>query len=156
MLRLLKNTVFEPIADDWKPDKVLAVLFHRSAATLYLIYFLWGSTSIVGSIPTLVNTQGDFFQIFFSILVACVSLLAFFGALRFPILARLEMFSAASLATLVLVYEIFLAFALFQGDRAGLGPAFVLSLSYLVVPTSRMVFIYVTLIKQAGGKDAAG
>lgn len=153
MLRLLKNTVFDPIAEDWASDKVLAVLFHRSATVLYLIYFFWGVSAMVGSIPTLVRAQGDFFQMFFSLLVSIVSILAFFGALHFPKNARLEMFCAASLATLVIVYEVFLAIAFVEGGRPGLGPTFILSLSYLVIPITRVVFIYVTLIKQARSKS---
>lgn len=152
VIKLLKHTVFEPLNDDWAPDKVLAILFHRSAATLYLVYFLWGVTSIAGSIPALTQAQGNLFQSFFSLLVSIVSSIAFFGALRFPRNARLEMFSAASLSTLVVIYAVFLAVAFFDGSRA-YGPAFILSLSYLVIPTSRVVFIYVTLIKQAGSKS---
>lgn len=153
MRSLLKNTVFEPLEDDWKPDKVLAVLFHRSAATLYLIYFCWGISSIIGRIPSIVEAQGDLFQTVFSALVSIVSGLAFFGALQFPSHARLEMYSAASFATLVFIYEIFLAFTFFDGFNPSYGPAFLLSLSYLVIPLSRVVFIYVTLVKQAGGSE---
>lgn len=153
MRSLLKNTVFEPLEDDWKPDKVLAVLFHRAAATLYLIYFLWGVSAIIGRIPSLVEAQGDLFQTVFSALTAIVSILAFFGALQFPNRARLEMYSAASLATLVFVYGIFLAITFFDGFSPTYGPAFLLSLSYLVIPLSRVVFIYVTFVKQAGGSE---
>jgi len=149
MRKFIDRTVFHRIGDDWGPDKVLAVLYHRSAATLYLIYFLWGIASIFGSIPTLVEAQGDFFQIAFSTLVLPTAFCALLGATFFPKFARLEMYSAASLVTLVLVYEVFIALAFFQGDVAR-GVSFVLNSSFLVIPISRVIFIYLTLIKQAG------
>lgn len=152
MHKLLNNTVFNRIEKDWKPDKVLAVLYHRSAATLYLIYALWGVASVFGSIPTIVAAQGNLIQSFFSLLVAPISFTAFIGALYFPKLARLEMYCAASLVTLVVVYEIFVAIAFFQGNPPN-GVGFILNLSHLVIPTSRIIFIYLTLIKQAEEKE---
>jgi len=149
MRKLISNTVFNPIGPDWKPDKVLAVLFHRSAATLYLIYALWSVAAIFGSIPSIVQLQGDLVQDFFSLLVAPIAFAAFVGAVYFPKLARLEMYTAASLVTLVFVYEIFVAITFFQGDPSK-GVGFILNLSHLVIPTARIIFIYVTLIKQAG------
>lgn len=147
--KLLERTVFNPIGGKWSPDRVLAILFHRSAATLYLIYGCWGLVSIFGSIPTLVHFQGDVVQLVFSFLVMPMSFCAFVGALFFPAFARIEMFSAASLVTLVTIYEVFVFIAFLQGDVPH-GVGFVLNLSHLVIPIARIVFIYVTLIKQAG------
>jgi len=147
--KFISKTVFNPIGKEWLPDKVLAVLFHRSAATLYLIYSAWGVAAIFGSIPTIINFQGDTAQTFFSLLIAPISFLAFIGALYFPKLARLEMYSASSLVTLVAIYEFFVGYAFLQGDGPH-GVAFILNLSHLVIPISRIIFIYVTLIKQAG------
>jgi hypothetical protein len=49
------------------------------------------------------------------------------------------------------VYELFVALTFFKGD-IGHGPGFILNLSHLVIPCSRVIFIYITLVKQAGGR----
>jgi hypothetical protein len=58
---------------------------------------------------------------------------------------------AASLVTLVVVYEAFVVSDFIQDNPAD-GVAFILNLSHLIIPISRIVFIYVTLVKQAGDK----
>ena len=152
MRQFISNTVFSPMDKIWIPDKVLAVLFHRSAATLYLIYSLWGITSIFGSLPSIVAAQGDIVQIVFSLMVAPISFAAFVGALYFPKFARLEMYTASALFTLVGLYELVVFWQFTQGNPS-YGPQFVLNISHLVIPGSRVLFIYLTLIKQAGDKE---
>jgi hypothetical protein len=149
MRQFISHTVFRPIGPDARPDKVLVVLFHRSAALLYLIYSLWGISSIFGSIPSIVQTQGDWVSIFFSALVTPISFVAFVGATYFPRFARLEMYTAASLVTLVTIYEFFEVLAFFQGNEHA-GVSLVLNLSLLVIPISRVILIYIMLVKQAG------
>lgn len=152
MKKFISKTVFNPIGKEWYPDKVLAVLFHRSAATLYLIYFFWALSSIFWEIPSIILLQGDVVQIIFSIVVMPIAFCAFIGALYFPKLARLEMYAASSLVTLVVIYEIFIAWRFFLGD-SDYGVSFILNLSHLVIPVSRIIFTYVTLVKQAGDRE---
>ena len=57
--RFVRGTVFHSIELDWRSDKVLSVLFHRSAVTLYLIYILWAIASLAVKWPILVATDGE-------------------------------------------------------------------------------------------------
>lgn len=150
MRRFISRTVFNPIGKDWQTDKVLAVLFHRSAATLYLIYFFWGLSSIFVHIPSLTEEQNDIVQTAFAFLVIPTSLLAFVGATYFPKFARLEMYTAAALVTLIIIYEAFILIDFLNSSPSD-GVNFILNLSHLIIPIARIVFIYVTLVKQAGG-----
>lgn len=150
MRKFISHTVFTPIGNDWFPDKVLAVLFHRSAATLYLLYALWGVASLFRYAPYIMAGKGDLGLSLIASLVIPIMLAAFIGALYFPIFARLEMYSSASFVTLLLLYAVFLLVGYFQGDTHN-GIEIILTLSRLVIPSARIVFIYVTLIKQAEG-----
>lgn len=156
--RLVRDTVFHPIELEWKSDKVLSVLFHRSAVTLYLIYVLWAAASLVLRWPPLHAGGTDIGEIIAELLslfilpLAGISLL---GALYFPKLARLEMFSAGSFVTLVFLYEVYVAIDVFTGnfDNAA---NLILNTSHLVIPIVRIVFIYLTLIKQAEKVESGG
>lgn len=143
----LRGTVFNPIGVDWRSDKVLAVLFHRSAVTLYLIYFLWAVVALIASSPILIVGQSDLVSYLLSLFILPIASLCTIGALYFPRMARLEMYSAGSLASLVVIYEVFVFISAIQGHPTADG--FVLNLSHLVIPVVRVVFIYLTLIKQA-------
>lgn len=153
--RLLRDTVFHPIEMDWKSDKVLSVLFHRSAVTLYLIYILWAFASLILRWPILDPHDGEIISELLSLFILPCAFVSLIGALYFPRLARLEMFSAGSFVTLVFLYEVYVAVDFFGGNFSN-GANLILNLSHLVIPIVRIVFIYLTLIKQAEKVESGG
>lgn len=151
MKKFLSTTVFNPLEKVETPDKILAVLFHRSAATLYLIYFAWGLTSLFQLIPTIFMQQGSLFQQIFSVAVVATSGTAFVGATFFPRTGRLELFAGAAVTALITFYVGSLFFAgltnlTVDGSKI---PAAVYGSSHLVVPIARTIFIYKTLTRVA-------
>lgn len=150
MRKFISHTIFNPVEKDWKPDKILAVLFHRSAATLYFVYFLWALfSSIFGKFPSAIQGQGDFVAYVFSLIVIPTAGLAFLGATYFPKFARLEMYAAASLVSLFVIYEAFILVTLINNGSNHFS-SLVLNVSYLVIPVARIIFTYICLVKQAG------
>lgn len=149
MRNLISKTVFNRIPDHSPADKILAVLFHRSAATIYFIYASWGVVSYFGVIPTLSITQGSFFQQVFSLGMFFTSIIAAFGATFFPKTGRTELFAGLGVTTLLSYYILSLFYAGFIMHDASKIPAAVYGASHLVVPIARSVFIYLTLVKTA-------
>lgn len=153
--RFMRNTVFHPIEMDWKSDKVLSVLFHRSAVTLYLIYVMWAVASLVIKWPLLDEHPGETITELLSLFIIPLAGISLIGALYFPRMARLEMFSAGSFVTLVFLFEIYGA-VIFFGGNFETGANLILNTSHLVIPIVRIVFIYLTLIKQAEKVESGG
>lgn len=150
----IRHTVFRPIESGTQVSQVLATLFHRTAVTLYGIYFAWGCVSLFAGIPSLRMEAGIEFQLLFSALIALLAPLAAAGALWFPKHGRMELFFGAALATSIAIYLAFQAQAAFSGDFGRLAN-FVLNLAHIVVPTARAVFVYKTLVRRANG-DTGG
>lgn len=157
MRKIISRTVFSPIKKDWTLDKILAVLFHRTAVTLYFLYFLWGIATILRLLPGVLSFHGDIITTAFALLVIPIALLACIGALYFPKYARLEMYTAASFVTLVIGYEIFVVIDVVIADvipgETVLSTSLILITSRLVVPLARLSFIYASLMKQAAVLD---
>jgi len=148
-LRKLRDaTVFKPINPDDNSNIILATLYHRSAATLYLVYVVWGVVSFAQLVPTHFIEQGSFFQQVFSTAVTFAALIAMCGALFFPKTGRFELFAGSTVAILFLLYIVLIFIAVLNGDTDKL-PTLVFGASHLVVPISRTIFIYLTLIKTA-------
>jgi hypothetical protein len=112
---------------------------------------MWGLLSISFKVQTISEALGHAPQIVFSALVLLISIPACLGAMFFPKLGRLELFSSSSLAMLLAVYNALILIDVFSGNVDRL-VSFVIVLSTLVVPISRAAFIYRTLTKQAKGK----
>lgn len=146
------NTVFNSIDRTvMHPNEVLAVYFHRSAASIYMIYALWGILSIGFSVQTIEEAIGAAPQIVFAALVILITTPACIGAMFFPRTGRLELFSASPLAMLLAVYIGISIIDMIDGGEWNHLPSVVLLISTLVIPIARAVFIYKTLTKQADG-----
>lgn len=148
---LFGQTVFSNIPKNAVADKILAILFHRSAAMLYLIYAAWGLTSMFGFTPIIILTEAGEFQRVFAVAIFAFSTAAFFGALFFPRRGRLELFAGAGVSALIAFYvgSLFLAGFMGNDPDAAKIPGAVYGASHLVVPIARTIFIYLTLIKKA-------
>lgn len=153
--RLLNLTVFAPIERNAGADRILAVLFHRSAATVYFIYAVWGVVSFRGIIPSILFTQGTFFQQLFSVAMVVAAVTGCVGATFFPKTGRTELFAGLAVASLLTYYVITLFFVGFgladlPMDVAKQAAA-IYGASHLVLPIARSVFIFRTLIRTANG-----
>ena len=154
--KLRAKSIFRPLQDAYD-DKILAILFHRSAFTLYFIYLWWGFTSLIGIIPQHALAQGSFLQQVFSASIMLVSGSAMLGSAFFPHTGRLEMFAGSAFVALFTYYIItngINSVAAPGDDPYALG-RFIYGGSHLVVPVARTIYIYLTLIKVArnnGGK----
>lgn len=134
------------------PNDILASLFHRSSATLYFIYALWGIVSFYDLIPTLFMNNGQFFSQFFSLIVAITAGLAAVGAAYFPRTGRMEMYAGLAVVGLITFYVVSL-FLAGLGELPGRIPAAIYGTSHLVVPIARTVFVYKTLVHVARPRE---
>lgn len=146
--KLRDSTVFWHVGPYKHANERLAVYSHRGAALIYLIYAAWGILSIIGSVPSIAEALGHIPQIFFSFIMVLITIPAFVGASFFPRLARLELFSASSLAMALAVYEAIILLSAIGGDFTRWASVVLIS-STLIIPVTRIIFIYVTLIQSA-------
>jgi len=151
--RIRSRTVFAPVTAGTPSDTILAVLYSRTAATLYLIYFVWSVTALTVGIPTVLRAQGDFGLLVFAILVMATSAPMLVGASCFPRLGRLELYASSAFVVLALFYLVIVAINVLVGHGALAG--FVLISSVLVVPLSRSAFIFWTLLRSEPKPKAA-
>lgn len=156
MRRLLKHTVFSRPDEGWAlSNEMLAVYFHRSAATMYMLYFVWAVVKFGTYLPVMhLDTDVNFGDLF-PLYIVPVALAACIGATFFPKLGRLEMFAASALVPLVLVYIIIGIVLNLDGLHPVHWDNVPLNLVHLVVPAARVVFIVRTLVWNAakrGGK----
>lgn len=133
-------------------DTVFAYMFHRTAATVYLIYAGWGLIVGVDGVPSLVYQQGNEWTTLFALAVFATAVPACLGATFFPKYARLELFAGASFAALLLVYFFFLLLNLTQGIGSVAG--FEILLSVVVIPIARTFIVMFFLIQQAKERQA--
>lgn len=147
---VLDNSVFNRTPRGLPMNDVLAVLFHRSAATLYLIYVFWAAISIVGGIPSVIHGLGGLGQIIFSVIVICTAGPACFGATFWPNMARLELFAGSSFIMSMLIYIFFLIQSTIQYGSS-ISSIF-LALSFLVLPIARTAIVIVFLLRQTQEK----
>lgn len=143
---IIRNSVFNNIPKGLPMNDMLAVLFHRSAATLYLIYATWAVISIALGIPSIISGIGDTGQIFFSLLVLFTAGPACFGSTFWPNMARLELFSGSAFVMTMLIYLFFqVQYAIYtENSWAGV----VISLSFLVLPIARTAIVITFLLRQ--------
>lgn len=141
------NTIFNKIDPDrMHANEILAVYYHRSAATLYALYAAWGVAAFINNIPSFTTESSHDFFDFFTTLVAPVAVAAFFGALYFPRTGRLELFAAAALATLVVVFLVLTGLSAVHSTDPRAWVNFILNITHLVIPISRVAFIFRTLV----------
>lgn len=144
--KLYHYSVFNPMrVGSIPPTMVIAMLFHRTAATVYLLYALWGIVTGFGTSPTLDDHNSELFSNFFSLFVVLTAIPASVGATFFPRTGRLEMFSASAFTGLMLVYLAFSLGRVITGEAQW--GSIILLLSILVLPIARFSFILITLVR---------
>lgn len=154
-------SVFKPLrmSEIIGAEKVLVALFHRSAATIYALYSLWGVAATIGGIPSIAETTGAGWQLAFSSVVALVSIPCAIGATWFPKTGRLEMFAASSLVGLLLVYFCILNYRGVAEDSISTSITSILIFSLCVIPAARVAFVFRYLQeseKRNAARDAGG
>jgi hypothetical protein len=133
-------------------EAILAVMFHRLSASLYLIYCVWAVFAIVDGIPSLVSANGQQWQTLFSMAVLIFAAPSCFGATFWPSFARLELFAGAAFTTLLGIYIFYIiGNALFGG---GSWAAVVIISSVVIVPLARLAIVILFLLRQAEGRRA--
>jgi len=151
--RVYNASVFRKMPDDFTMSDVFAALFHRLAATTYLIYSTWAIMVIFNGVPSLVRQQGDQWTTIFAAFVLLLAAPACIGATFFPQMARTELFSGAGFVALMAVY-----FYLLIADiitRGGGFAGIMLLLSVVVMPLARTAIIVYFLLRQAKQRKAA-
>ena len=144
---IFARSVFRPIPRNAPMNDILAVLFHRLAASVYLIYTLWAIVSIIDGLPSIIRERGDTFQLAFSILVLLTTGPSCLGATFWPLLARIELFFGSSFVGLLILYLYFLVQnALYN---TGSWPGFILIWSIIILPACRTVIVVILLLRQA-------
>jgi len=154
MGRIWSMTVFRRTAiGDSGMNDLLAIFFHRLAATVYLVYTIWAVMSTITGIPSLIRQNGDLWQVIFSVMVFVTAGSSCFGATFWPRTARLELFAGSSFVSLIAVYVFFaIQNVVTGGDGSWAGV--VLVFSVMVLPACRTVIVYLFLIRQAAEKKA--
>lgn len=142
MIRNIFNkSVFRPIERGSSMDSILATLFHRGSATLYLMSTLWGVAFLLSG-----RNFPDLWSLFLPVAVIVAAPIACLGATFWPIFARLEMVAGSSFVGLVVVYTLFTTWRAIVGFTPWSG-VFVL-LAMLVFPVARVAVICVFLLRQ--------
>ena len=149
--RLWNASVFAPISNPHSVSDTLATLFHRSAATVYMLLSLWGAVGWYFGLNTMSSLWGDPIQDSYSLLVFVTAISASIGATFFPKHARTELLFASALVGLLVLYSASIVVYLFTfGDTFDIRMALlVLSLTGWVLPIARCVFVYRILISVA-------
>jgi hypothetical protein len=145
--RFVQASVFRKMPDDYTMSDIFAALFHRMAATLYLIYSGWAVLVLVDGVPSLLRQQGGEWTALFAVFVLLTTAPACFGATFFPKAARTELFSGFAFALMLLIYYYFLAIGVLNGTGSIAG--FELLTSVIVMPICRTAIIIYFLLKQA-------
>lgn len=152
------RSVFQRIPENTAMNDILAILFHRLAATVYLPYFIWAALatfSVLGSF----KEQMPHDQVYLALFVVAVlvtSGASCFGATFWPRLARLELFTGASFVGLLVFYLGFALVDIFNNPiPSDIRIAnWVLLLSILVLPICRTIVVVLLLLRQAKEEDA--
>lgn len=145
--RVLSKSVFRRIPHGTPMNDILAVLSHRFAATVYLIYAVWAVVSIITGIPSISREAGITFQLILSSLVLIIAGPACIGATFWPILARLELFFSSGFIGLLGLYLYFAINNVLTNNGSWAGS--ILVLSFIVLPAYRVAIITVLLLRQA-------
>ncbi len=145
--KVYNSSVFRRMPDDYTMSDIFATLFHRLAATVYLIYSTWAVMVIINGVPSLLRQQGDQWTTIFAAFVLALAVPACIGATFFPQLARTELFAGAAFVALMFVYYYFLIVDTI--GRHGSPTGVVLLLSVVVMPIARTAIIFYFLLKQA-------
>lgn len=145
--KLINKSVFRRMPKGTAMNDMLAILFHRAAATIYLFYVGWGILQTWQGMPSLVRSNGQDWNTLFAVFIIATCAPACFGATFWPTFARLELIAGSSVVALLLVYMYFLTVSVIQGEASWSG--WELLLSILVIPVCRTLAVVVFLMRQA-------
>ena len=152
---IVTHSVFRPIPKGTAMDSVLAMLFHRSAATLYALYALWALIALFMGFPSIEEGLGRTIgNLVFPVLVLSTTIPAGVGATFWPNMARLELFAGSAFAMTMLIYVIFAFVAAFNGSGTWQGAEILLTI--LIIPVARTVIVIVLLLRQAEDRKIQG
>lgn len=137
-------------------DSLLAILFHRAAATLYLFYVIWGFIALsgFGVMPITEGAGALIGRVVFPFIVIVSAGLAALGATFWPNLARMELFAGSAFCMSLVIYLYFVVTRAIGGEGSWSG--FVVLLSILVIPAARTVVVIVLLFRQAHPEQQLG
>lgn len=144
---IFRRSVFHSTPPSYAMSDLISTLFHRMAATVYLIYSAWAAVAIWGGIPALTSLAGIQWATIFAAIFLSSTALACLGATFFPALARLELYAGAAFSALLIVYFLFTFIAALFNGGSGTAPLFVLGVA--VLPVTRTLMILYFLLKQA-------
>ena len=146
--KIVTHSVFRRLKPGMPMDHILAMLFHRAAATMYFIYMLWALFALTfGIVPITEGVGAIIGRIIFPVIVLISSSLAAFGATFWPNMARLELFAGSAFGMGLMVYLYFVFMRILEGEGSWAG--FIILLSILVVPVARTAIIIIFLLRQA-------
>lgn len=151
MRKLLTDTVFNKVdPDTMHPNEVLAIVFHRTAVILYLMYAVWGLVSVALNLGDFLGEDSHDFSDFFYFLVPVPALLAGIGALHFPKWGRMEMFAASALVGFICIFLVIgLVGAIQHPEFPRLWQNLILNTTHVVLPIMRVGFVFRTLVWEA-------
>lgn len=150
---VLDKSVFAHIGKGASMETILAAMFHRASATIYLCYFIWSVVAVFNGIPSLQQANGTQWQTIFSIAVALTAAPATFGATFWPYFARLESFAGSAFVGLIFLYVGFLVAHQLSGDNGGWAGVIVVA-SLVVIPACRCIVVILFLMRQAAQREA--
>jgi hypothetical protein len=149
------RSVFATIGKGAEMNAILAALFHRASASIYLCYVLWSTISVFYGIPSLVAARGTDWQVLFSIAVVITAAPACFGATFWPSFARMEAFAGTAFVGLMILYVILLVGNQINNVGSGSWSGVFLILSLMIMPACRCVIVLIFLVRQAAAREKA-
>lgn len=152
MRRILSRSVFKPMPRGMAMNDVLAILFHRSAATVYMLYALWAIVSFIPAPNTAspVTTEELGYMIgrvIFPLVVLILSTISGIGAIFWPVMARVELFAGSAFCASLLIYSVLTIGRAIEGTSSW--SSVVLIFAVIVLPVARTVIVYLFLVRQA-------
>lgn len=147
LLVLINRSVFHGSTRGASMDSILATMFHRVSATMYLGFAAWAVVSAIYFMPDLLGSGEQGFRAILAIGVLVVSLPACFGATFWPSLARMEAFFGAGLVGVLIAYLWDVVEDAFAGHDSWRTVTTVLI--FLIVPMTRWSIVVLFLVRQA-------
>lgn len=144
----MPKTVFAKLPKGASSDARITALTNRKAVVLYFLFFVWGVITAITNIPTITTATSDLYQLLFSSSVAIISWPALIGALFFPKLGRIELYSSIALICLIGTYLFFVLQSSIVNTDLAQFSSFILICSTLIIPVGRCIFIFRQLLRK--------
>lgn len=148
-----RDTVFHKQHKYSHVNEKIAVFYHRATVVMYSLFLAWGLVALKIDWPNFFTNEVTTFINLFAIATIPASALAAFGALYFPRLARLEMFAAGALCGLIIAFLSLVFWESYIQGSESASRSFWIDLTLIVIPLSRVLLIFGSLIRAADRKD---